>query len=336
MKSKYRLGALLIVVAFILSSCRDHSVFSLSPTERSRQSIETLRQELVDAPHGWKVVYFSKMDSLIFSSLSSRVERGYEDEYGVGGHFYHMKFDPSGTVHIRADYDDTTASEAIESEYEVKQNTFTQLSFTTYTYLHQLVNELFSATSDFLYAGKDLDGRLVFRTPSYLETSREYIRFERVQSPEAADTIVAQAVVHRKFFESMRRPQLSIHKGDRVYFDTNFFFRNDDSFADWLKKSMRHRYRVFLYDKSLIPLKEDLIGLGSGYTGTDRGISLYPGLRYSKDFVFRDFERVGDRFVCELVRVYDPMTRQWRYTSRHLAPQGEPTGMIAEISNRNQ
>ncbi|MDO4771272.1 DUF4302 domain-containing protein [Porphyromonas sp.] len=330
----YGIYALLTFVV-LFSSCKEEGAFSHSPSERSALSISTLRKELTETPHGWKVTYFSKTDSLIFADLNAKiVETRYEQEYGVGGHYFHMKFDPKGTVQIRADYDETSASKIQESEYEIKQNTFTQLSFTTYNYLHKLVDDTFSASPDFLYIGKDLDGNLRFRTPSYFESAGEYILFEKVTSPEEEQSLVSTALANRLFFEGMRYPQIKIHKGDRVYFDSNYFFKYDDSFATWIKKSSQKRYRVFLYNKSLLRERLDLIGLGSGYTGTDRGLSFQTGFRFNKTFIFRDFERVGDRFVCELVRVYDPKTRIWRYKSKHLAPDGEPTGMIAEICNR--
>lgn len=331
---KYGIYALLTFIG-CFSSCKEEGVFSLSPSERSASSISMLRKELTDAPHGWKVIYFSKTDSLVFHDLNTKIDRGYEDEYGVGGHYFHMKFDPKGSVQMRADYDETSATEISESEYEIKQNTFTQLSFTTYNYLHRLVDDVFSASPDFLYLGKDLDGNLRFKTAAYVEPAREYILFEKVSTPEEEERVVSTALTNRLFFEGMRYPQIKIHKGDRVYFSTNVFYKDEGFYKDWIKKSSKRRYRVFLYDKSIIPLKVDWIGLGSGYTGTDRGLSFETGIRYSKSFVFRDFERVGDRFVCELVRVYDPKTRIWRYKSKHLAPDGEPTGMIAEIWNRD-
>lgn len=330
---KYGIYALLIFVA-IFSSCKEESVFSLSPAERSAQSISELRKELTEAPHGWKVIYFSKTDSMLFADASAKIGRGYEHEYGVGGHYFYMKFDPKGTVQMRADYDETSATESKESEYEIKQNTYTQLSFTTYNYFHKLVNNVFSAAPDFLYAGKDLDGNLIFKTPSYAEPAREYIRFEKISSPEEEQAAINKALDNRLFFEKMRYPQMKIHKGDRVYFSSNFFIQQDKAFETWIKKSIDRRYRLFLYDKSLVPLNNDFSGLGSGYTGTDRGLSFHTGFRYSKNDIFYDFERVGDRFVCELVRVYDPKTRIWRYKSKHLAPDGEPTGMIAEIWDR--
>lgn len=321
----------LFIVAF--SSCKEDGVFSLSPSERSALSISDLRKELTDATHGWKVVYFSKTDSTIFSDVTAKIGRGYEYDYGVGGHYFHMKFDPKGTVRMRADYDEASAAEFKESEFEIKQNTYTQLSFTTYNYLHNLVNDVFSAAPDFLYVGKDLDGNLIFKTPSYAEPAREYIRFEKVTSPEDEQAVVTKAVENRAFFEQMRYPQMKIQKGDRIYFSTNVVISQDNLFEEWVQKSIKRRYRVFLYDKTLLSLKENLIGLGSGYTGTDQGLSFHTGLRYSKDAIFYDFERVGDTFVCELVRVYDPKTRIWRYKSKHLAPNGEPTGMVAKIWN---
>ena len=47
--------------------------------------------------------------------------------------------------------------------------------------------------------------------------------------------------------------------------------------------------------------------------------------------IFFDFQREGNRFVAELVSVYDPLLRHTRLVSKHLHPKGEPTGLKAEI-----
>ena len=320
-----------LILITLLTSCKSEDIFSLSPSERSARSISELRRELAQAPHGWKVTYFSKTDSTLFADLTTRIERGYEYDYGVGGHFFYMKFDDQGQVNMASDYDDLSATELRQSEYEIKQNSFTQLSFTTFNYLHELVNDIFAAAPDFLYCGKDLDGHLIFKTPGNIEPAREYVRFERATSPEEAQSCVKTALDNRLFFEKMRYPQLKIHKGDREYFNTKYVINQDDSFEEWVSKSIKRRYRVFLNDRSRVIISQDLRGLGSGYTGTDVGLTFHTGIRYDKNNIFYDFQRVGDRFVCELVRVYDPHTRTWRYKSKHLAPNGEPTGMIAEI-----
>lgn len=71
-----------------------------------------------------------------------------------------------------ADYTEQSLQEVRQSEFEVSQNTFTQLSFTTYNYLYSLVNDRFTGSSDFLYTGKDIDGNLIFKTSLYTEPAR--------------------------------------------------------------------------------------------------------------------------------------------------------------------
>ena len=72
-------------------------------------------------------------------------------------------------------------------------------------------------------------------------------------------------------------------------------------------------------------------GLGSGYVGTADGLTFKPGIRYSETYIFYDFRREGERFVCELVKVVDPYSKKIHWVSKHLAPYGEESGVIAEI-----
>ena len=44
-----------------------------------------------------------------------------------------------------------------------------------------------------------------------------------------------------------------------------------------------------------------------------------------------DFERIDDRFEAELVKVYNPHTRVTSLESKHLHPEGIPTGVKAVI-----
>lgn len=74
-----------------------------------------------------------------------------------------------------------------------------------------------------------------------------------------------------------------------------------------------------------------MTGLGSGYAGTEHGITFRAGLRYDSKTMFFDFQRKGNRFVAELVSVYDPLLRSIRLVSKHLHPEGEFTGLEAEI-----
>lgn len=333
---------LLTLLATITLSCQEDSVFEQSPAERSARAIRELRSELTRASEGWRVTYFPKTDSLIFSNRSELLQTHiYQGKYGVGGFCFWMNFDEEGTVNILADFDENSMKQVRKSEFEVRQNTFTQLSFTTYSYLHDKVNELFSASSDFLYLGKDAEGRLIFRTPSCIEPAREFMVFEKLSDGQVTADPLQKAYAHRLFFEEMKNPQLKIHRGDRVLFQSDYFLKNMNPGMSeenahnrrWVKKVKEQRYWVFIQDKSLGEGRE-LYGLGSGYTGTEQGMTFHPGIRYNGQYIFYDFQKVGDKFVCELVNVYDPWIKKYRLTSKHLAPphaEKEETGMIAEI-----
>ena len=71
--------------------------------------------------------------------------------------------------------------------------------------------------------------------------------------------------------------------------------------------------------------------LSAGYVGTPEGLTFLSGIRLDSQRIFSDFVRQGDRYICELVRVYDPQWRTLRLVSRHLHPEGEETGLVAEI-----
>ena len=176
-------GFQLLILIAVCFSCKDENIFDSSPSERSAKHISELRKELTDAPHGWCVTYFPRTDSLLFTNVNEQITQfEYRNKYGYGGHCFFMKFADDGTVETIADYDEQSGKNSRKSEFEVSQNTFTQLSFTTYNYLHSLVNDQFAASSDFLYTGKDADGNLVFRTASYIEPAREYMVFTKLKS----------------------------------------------------------------------------------------------------------------------------------------------------------
>lgn len=340
--------AILGVVALI--SCKKNDK-GIAPSERNLQNINTLRKELTSASHGWKVIYFSKTDSLSFTNRDEVFYNGiynYKDLYGYGGHYFVMQFKEDGTVQMLADFDKKSIAQVQKSQFEVRQNTFTQLSFTTYNYLHQLVNEHFSGASDFLYIGKDFFNNLIFKTASYIEPAREYILFEPLQSPidwensgNTLDNVIEKAHDNRVFFTSMKNPQLEIRKGSRIYFQSDVLVkstRGTPAYNRFLQEMIDKRYYVFLFNK-----KPDLVnpniaresnGLGSGYVGTEHGISFHTGIRYDQNYIFYDFERKNNRFICELVRVYNPFTRKYMLLSKHLHPEGEPTHFVAEIIDK--
>lgn len=337
MKTGFRI--LILIMAFF--SCKDEKTFDLSPSERNAKHISELRKELINAPYGWSVTYFPRTDSLLFTNVNELITlpKGIFEEkykYGYGGHCFLMRFSDNGIVEAVADYTEQSLQEVRQSEFEVSQNTFTQLSFTTYNYLHSLVNDRFTGSSDFLYTGKDIDGNLIFKTSSYIEPAREYIVFTKLKSDESWQEDIRKSYDNKLFFEKMKNPQLSIRKADRVYFRSDMRMNATYSTDGNTKQPLEvyQRYRLFLAIDYFAPqgwLGNKVKGLGSGYVGTADGLTFRPGIRYSETYTFYDFRREGGRFVCELVKLFDPYSKTMRWVSRHLAPEGEKTGVIAEI-----
>ena len=322
----------LMVLLTSLTACDDEASLD-NATLRSLQHQKELLDKLTGEPQGWKVTYFPHTDSLLFSDLNRNI-RAYDydpEDMGYGGKMFVMKFMPDGTVTMTSDDSVQSCLTPRQSEYLIKQGMMTQLSFTTYTYLHGLVNSRFCGTSDFYYKGLDLDGNALFTSGNYMEPARELIQFEALGTASAGD-VVRQACENRIFFEQMDNPQISIRQGDRIFFRSDYFIKTENR-----SQGMRERrYEVFLYEKlqSLTgEFPREVQALGSGYTGTDIGLKFYPGIRLNDKYVFSDFERVGDRFHCELVRVYSSRYRKYFYGSKHRYPDGEYTGMEAVITN---
>ena len=185
-----------------LTACGDEqTAFDQTPTQRSQNAVEDLRRELIAAPHGWRVIYFPKTDSLLYSNPDEAINQtALRGSYGYGGHCFTMHFAENNTVETRADFDEETAVRPIVSEYTVNRNSFAQLSFATYTYVHRLANDRFEGASDWLYMGKDPDGNLMFRSANHLLPAREYIRLTRLDAPEEAEAVVQKAVDNRLVF----------------------------------------------------------------------------------------------------------------------------------------
>lgn len=334
-----------IIVCFTISfagffiSCRNQEETLVSPSEKTKESLQNLRKELIEAPLGWKVTYFPQTDSLLFSNKDEVLEKdpAFSQNFGFGGHYFIMNFQENGEVKMLWDQDKNTIKNSRKSEFEVRQNTYTQLSFTTPNYLHHLVNERYEGSSDFLYYGKDFDGNLIFKTASYTEPAREFIRFEKIKKEENANEIIEKSFTNRTFFESMNNPHITIKKGSKIYYKSDMPTKSYflDSEINRAKRMEYQRYYYFRFNKRPNLSNGGAIesnALGSGYVGTEKGISFRTGIRYTESYVFYDFERVGDTFICELVRVYDPIRKKYRIMSKHLAPKdAETTGYIAEI-----
>ena len=324
--------AALLALSASFTACDDETTLD-EATLRSLRHQQELVEELTEQPYGWKVTYFPNTDSLLFSDLNRKIGPYDYDpvDMGYGGYFYTMEFSKEGSVKMRSDKNRLTYTRPQTSEYQVKQGMMTQLSFTTYNYIHELVNGQLMGSSDFFYKGKNIDHLPIYTTGKYIEPAREYVLFEPIAHAE--DTLLLEkAQANRRFFEDMSNPQLSIRQGDRVFFESNYPVKS----AERAEAMRNRRYAVFLFEKVKNPtgdFPKEANALGSGYVGTDTGLTFYPGLRLNSKYIFNDFERVGDKFVCELVRVFSVEYKRYYYSTKHRHPEGEFTGMRAEIYN---
>lgn len=311
------------------------NAFEHSPAERTQMHQSELKQRLTAEPGGWTLLYFPRVDSLLLRNPSQRLDWTdvSQDKFGYGGYLYTLHFGQDDKVSIRADYDQATSQTTAQGEYSVHIATGLVLSFTTYTPLHQLINSELGAKADFVYRYTDAWGNLIFTTTSESGATRSYIRLIPNRGSRASEELSLQAYQNRLFFERMRNPQLRISRGSRVFFESDATFA--DSRGDRTKELERNRkrYHVFLKLRDKYePIFSGYSGaLGSGYVGTDWGLSFRPGFSYDSKTTFCDFAREGDKFVARLVRVYDTQTEKFRLESSHLYPQGEETSFVAEI-----
>lgn len=329
--------SILFAFSLLIASCQEENIFEKTPTERATENVKSLHQQLTTAPHGWLMTYFPKTDSLLFTNPNVHIgEFEHRDQdYGYGGHNFLMSFKPEGLIEMQSDESLQTMVEKKTGEFEVNQNSSTQISFTTFNYIHRLINEQWNGVSDFLYVRTDPEGRLWFRTSSYLEVAREYIVLRKIASQEERDTILSNAYRNRTMFEEMKNPILTIRQGDKIFFRSNYKIKHVRG-----KISQSNRYYLFLFNKTPNPIIEryplEMNGLGSGYVGTEKGLTFMTGFRYNKNYIFHDFIRQENKFVCELVQIYDPIERVEKWVSRHLYPHGRITGVIAEITEGDQ
>lgn len=315
------------LIALLLVSChKERNAFEQSPSERMQQQRTALQNELTEAPYGWKVLYFPRTDSLLFAT-PTKAEKRSDSHYvekllnqGFGGFYFLMSFHKDNTVTIQADTYSQTIQAEKTSEYNLSQEAQLQLSFTTYNYVHQLVNNRFRAAADWLYVGKDTLQNMVFKTASYADPAREYIVFEKLKTAEDKQQFLQKAHSNRLFFEQMQNPQIVIKRGSKIYYQSDVYLKGN-SFGlntPFLEGFVANRYYVFEYrtnpqeDPSTSRYRSQFIG--SGYVGTEKGLTFRAGLRYSHSLIFYDFVRQGNRFVAE-----------------HRDSKGIATGYIAEI-----
>lgn len=324
-----------LLAAIPLTSCKENPVYELSPAERTERHRTELQERLVAAPHGWQLIYFPRVDSLLFRSATERWEdtQVQQDKYGYGGYAFGMKFASNGGLELKTDQDNYQPSEVFSGEYDIRLGSNLQLSFTTHTPLHNLVTSELGGVADFVYRYTDHEGRLIFATGVSGSTNRPYIALEPLKSQGVWEDLTPKAVEHRRLFEGMAHPQLTIRRGGRIYFQSDVPFR--DARGDRRKELERNRkrYHVFLALRSRheVLFRSGYNALGSGYVGTREGLSFCPGFSADGKALFCDFQWQDNRFVCELVSIYDSLQRKFVLASRHLHPDGEPTNFTAEI-----
>lgn len=324
------------LATLVATSCSEAPVFEQSPAERTEAYRRDLETRLQSAPHGWKLMYFSRVDSLLFRNSTERLEhtRVNPDRYGYGGYLFTIKFGEGHKLEMKADMG-TTPEKIYTGTYDIRLGSSLQLSFTTYTPLHELVNSEFEGVSDFVYRYTDSEGRLIFSTGVSGLANRPYIVLSPLKSEAEWQGATTEAQIHRRFFERMEHPQLQIRHGSRLFFQSDVPFKDPRGDLSRENERNRKRYHLFLAlrDRHELIFRAGYNGLGSGYAGTEDGLSFRPGFSVNSKTTFNDFQRVGDRFVCELVSVYDPQQQRFILVSKHLHPQGEPTNYIAEIIN---
>jgi len=151
-------SVLLFFFILIASACQDEKVdelFDKSASERSLESITSLREMLQASENGWTVSY-----------KPSKHETGYYQ--------FVFKFLKDSVVEMASDFSQGDLA-VVKSQYSVIQGSTTKLSFSTFSALHKLSDSEFSPIPgdrgaglkgdfEFLYYGKNDAGDLIFRT----------------------------------------------------------------------------------------------------------------------------------------------------------------------------
>ncbi|MCW0519418.1 DUF4302 domain-containing protein [Riemerella anatipestifer] len=276
----------------LVGACRDkdETIFKETPSQRTQEPIAALRNELVSAKEGWWFTYFPDVDSLRFSDPNKNIKTSdnaivfLERQFGQGGYTFYMKFNEKGTVEMLSDTDYNAANTLKTSDFEVKQSSYTQLSFTTYNYIHQLNK------SDFLFWKKDREGNLIFRTNRYLDTNREYLVMKKaiLNGKQASDrmNLMYQNKIN---YERLYNPILTIKDSEGgVLFQSNLPYKKQD---------VKNRYQAFvknwqpnLYNSSYYS------GVASGYVATQEGLFFYPGIQLTDQTKFRVFTKEGEAY----------------------------------------
>ena len=126
MHSKTKVWLTAILATLLVACDANHDAFDRSPAQRNAESIAALKAELISAEHGWRVLYFPRTDSLLFSNPSELIPQfGFRGRYGYGGDSFTMKFNPDNTMEMEADFTQQAATTPQQSEYRVGRNSLT-------------------------------------------------------------------------------------------------------------------------------------------------------------------------------------------------------------------
>lgn len=334
MSIMHRILLAALALMILAPSCRERAVFEQSPSERTEAHLERFRHALTSAPHGWKLTYFPRIDSLLFRNPTLQLDWTDVEpaKYGYGGYTMLVKFGLDNKVELREDRATPAEIQSQIGEYALSLGSSLQLSFTTYLPIHDLVTTELSGVSDFVYRYTDYLGNMVLSTGESETSSRPYVLLSPLSDEKSWEQAASLARDNRRFFEEMSNPQILIRRGGRVFFQSDVPFKNSRGDRTREQERNRRRYHIFLsYREKYDPIFKGYNGIGSGYVGTETGLSFRPGFSYDAKTTFCDFERQGDKFVAELVSVYDPQLMRFRLVSKHLFPDGEPTNYTAEI-----
>lgn len=328
----------LLILLCALGACQGVGGDEITAHDRLERSREQLRAKLCSGSGQWALTYFSRCDSLLFTNIDARIGHGdYRERYGYGGHYMTLAFDEQG-VAMRGDWDLSTIKAPLHAPYRIDLRSSLSLSFTLYTYIHRLVNNRFSGSADLLYQGADSKGALIFTTSRYTNPGHEYIRLEPLDPGVNVEDVITKSYEHRRLFEKMRNPQLLVREGERIHYHSKYYLKSPATTNQPLLEEITDkRYYLFLQanTEDRFTIERDnyrgFSALGSGYVGTREGLSFRPGFYVNATLKVHDFEFRGDRFVAELVEVYNPILRTTSIESRHLFPEGQVTGFTAEI-----
>lgn len=320
-----------LLICLSLLSCQTETVFEQSPAVRTQEQLMEFEEMLKEAPFGWEMVYFPKVDSLLFINASDVLKSTavQSEYYGYGGYIYYLDFKDNRKVEIRTE--DIRSNELTNEvgEYAVRLNSSIQLSFTTYTSIHKLINSELEGVADFLYLYKDFNNHLVFATANEQDGKRSYITLKPVATKDQWENDLREVKKNRELYEQMKNPQIRLKIGGRTIYQSDVRLTS----SELKQERERKRYHLFLYELQEYGgvIHKGYNALGSGYVPTPEGISFRPGFYHSSKVIFRDFKREGKTFVSELVSVYNPLLRKFQNESKHLYPDGEVTNYVAEI-----